>query len=173
MQLILTQSDIETALINYVNELVNIKDGMSITVDLKATRGADGATAIIDISPAKTGSAKAEPVVKPAVVTNSKPAQAKAETKAEPKAEVKADPKPEVEPETSTDPVVDPSNTVAETQGQESQSGAGEDAAADSNAAEESAQVADEAGEAEAPATETQGSKPKSLFEGLRKPKND
>lgn len=162
MQLILTQSDIETALINYVNDLVNIKDGMSITVDLKATRGADGATAIIDISPVKTATAKAEPVVKPSVVTNtpSKPA-AKAEVKPEVVKEDKAEP--------VTTQVTDPTPAVAEEQEPESTTGPAVDEAAEANAVEESAEVAQEA---QAEAAETQA-KPKSLFEGLRKPKND
>lgn len=82
MQLILTQNDIEQALKNYVNDLINIKEGMVITVDLKATRGADGATAIIDISPAAaevTEAVVAKVVSKPkAVVTEAKPKAAAA-----------------------------------------------------------------------------------------------
>lgn len=32
--------------------MISVKEGMEITVDLKATRGADGATAVVDIVPA-------------------------------------------------------------------------------------------------------------------------
>jgi hypothetical protein len=72
MQLILTQTDIEIALIDYANKVITVKDGMSITVELKATRGADGATAIIDISPAQNTPAAKSPEVQT-------PATAKAE----------------------------------------------------------------------------------------------
>lgn len=103
MQLILTQRDIEQALTNYVNDLVNIKEGNEITVELKATRGADGATALIDINPA--GSA-------PAVVEKtSAPAQARTVTAKA--AEVVKDtptakaiqPTPDPEPEPEVEPV--------------------------------------------------------------------
>ena len=177
MQLILTQSDIETALINYVNELVNIKDGMSITVDLKATRGADGATAIIDISPAKAATAKAEPVVKPQVVTNSKPAQTKPEVKAEPKPEVKAYPKPEVVDDNAGAAAANTAaDANADAQAQDTQSNVVDNDNAEGGDGQ--AGVA-EGGEAQAadPVVETPAAdgaaKPKSLFEGLRKPKND
>jgi len=164
MQLILTQSDIETALINYVNELVNIKDGMSISVDLKATRGADGATAIIDISPAKavTATAKAEPV-KPTVLTNKPTVQAKPEVKADPKVEPKVDPKPEVvdEPETGS------AAEVAADANADAQAIEGQATVVDNDELEAKADPVVETPAADAAA------KPKSLFEGLRKPKND
>lgn len=49
MQIIITQSEIESAIRTYIMEQVSVKPGMAITIDLKATRGAEGATAIIDI----------------------------------------------------------------------------------------------------------------------------
>lgn len=49
MQIIITQSEIESAIRTYIMEQVSVKPGMTITIDLKATRGAEGATAIIDI----------------------------------------------------------------------------------------------------------------------------
>ena len=58
MQLILVQSDIELALKEHINGLLTIREGMEITIDLKATRGTDGATAIIDISPVKAEPSK-------------------------------------------------------------------------------------------------------------------
>lgn len=51
MQIIINQSEIESAIRTYVQEQINVKPGMQIDIDLKATRGAEGATAIIDISP--------------------------------------------------------------------------------------------------------------------------
>lgn len=60
MQVILPQTDIETALENFARSILNIRDGMIITIDLKAGRGANGFEATLDISPAGS-SAKAEP----------------------------------------------------------------------------------------------------------------
>lgn len=59
MQIQLNQNEIETAIRNYVHEQINVREGMDINIVLKATRGDDGQTAIIDIV------AKPEP--KPAV----------------------------------------------------------------------------------------------------------
>ena len=49
MQIIIVQSEIETAIRNYVLSQLNVKEGQRIDIDLKATRGESGATAIIDI----------------------------------------------------------------------------------------------------------------------------
>ena len=51
MQIIITQSEIESAIKSYIMEQIHVKPNMTITIDLKATRGAEGATAIIDIAP--------------------------------------------------------------------------------------------------------------------------
>ena len=53
MRITLIQSEIETAIINYINAQVNVREGMSIVVDLSATRGENGFTATIDIVNAK------------------------------------------------------------------------------------------------------------------------
>lgn len=61
MQITLNQAEIETALRRYVNDQVNVKDGNEIVIDLKAGRGDNGFSAIIDIVPASetvTSSAK-------------------------------------------------------------------------------------------------------------------
>ena len=60
MQITLNQDEIETALRNYVNQQVNIREGQEITIDLKAGRGENGFSATIDIVPA--GATKAIPV---------------------------------------------------------------------------------------------------------------
>jgi hypothetical protein len=49
MQLILPQSELEQAIKNYVNDLMNIKDGVELCIDLRAGRGVDGFTATVDI----------------------------------------------------------------------------------------------------------------------------
>lgn len=63
MQVILTQPEIEAALTGYVNDLMSVREGMEIKVTFKATRGDDGATAIVDIVPA--GSQSVETVEEP------------------------------------------------------------------------------------------------------------
>lgn len=49
MQITLVQHEIETALRNYVTSLLNVREGHRIDITLKATRGEDGSTAVIDI----------------------------------------------------------------------------------------------------------------------------
>ena len=97
MQITLIQSEIEQALKNYINDIMSVKDGMEIEIQLKATRGEEGTTAIIDIVPQKPktprGSrtsgevpAKAEPA-KAAAPAKAEAAQAVAEAAPEPVAE--------------------------------------------------------------------------------------
>lgn len=82
MQITITQAEIETAIRNYTLALIAVREDMRIDIELRATRGAEGYTAVIDISPANGpdgGEAipetpKAEP-------------EAKAEVTAEPKTE--------------------------------------------------------------------------------------
>ena len=104
MQITLIQSEIEQALKNYINDIMSVKDGMEIEIQLKATRGEEGTTAIIDIVPQKPkaprGSrtsgevpAKAEPVKTAAAPAKAEaaPAVAEAEPVAESVAEAEAD----------------------------------------------------------------------------------
>ena len=98
MQITLIQSEIEQALKNYINDIMSVKDGMEIEIQLKATRGEEGTTAIIDIVPQKPKAArggrtsgeipaKAEPVKAAADPVKAEPAQAVAETVAEAEAD--------------------------------------------------------------------------------------
>ena len=66
MQLVLPQSELEQAIKNYVNDLMNIKEGAELHIDLKAGRGVDGFTATIDII--KAGSIVPAKTVVPAVM---------------------------------------------------------------------------------------------------------
>lgn len=66
MQLILPQSELEQAIKNYVNDLMNVKDGTELAIDLKAGRGLDGFTATVDII--KSGSVIPAKTVVPAAV---------------------------------------------------------------------------------------------------------
>ena len=147
MQITLNQVEIEEAITNYVNDLVSVNEGMAITVTIKATRGEEGTTALIDIVPEVVELEVVEPVkaaAKPARKTATK--QAAVPAKEEPV--VEAEPEPvvkEAEPEPEAEPVKE------------------EEAAPD--AAE--VPVADDE-QAEVPAVAA----PKSLFANLRKPNN-
>lgn len=69
MQIILIQSEIEEAIIDYVNSQFEIKEGQSIDIDLRATRGADGFQAFIEIRKAGSNAARSTaPVAEPAAV---------------------------------------------------------------------------------------------------------
>lgn len=65
MQITLVQTEIEAALRAYILSQINIRDGMKIDITLKATRGDEGTTAIIDITP--EGEPAPQPVAAPAV----------------------------------------------------------------------------------------------------------
>ena len=73
MQIILPQSELEQAITDYVHGIMNIKDGNTMTIDLKAGRGLDGFTATVDIVksgtpvPAKTVVPAAIPLTAPIV----------------------------------------------------------------------------------------------------------
>lgn len=51
MQIIIVQSEIESAIRDFVKSQINISEGMEITISLKAGRGDDGYSATIDITP--------------------------------------------------------------------------------------------------------------------------
>jgi hypothetical protein len=165
MQLILTQKDIETALTNYVNDLVNIKEGMAITVELKATRGPEGQTAVIEILPADE---VAQAVAKPAATRQTaraaqtrtvevKPTEVVKET-----AQVKpTEPVQVAEVETATEP----DNSPGVTTGGHLDPGLGEDDQPDNEQEEQQ--------EEEPPAVDKPPvNKATSLFASLNRPKN-
>lgn len=107
MQVTLNQQEIETALKTYINDQITIKDGMEITIDLKAGRGPEGFSANIDIAPPKTPVKGQAAAAKPAAAATPKPV-----AKQEPKPETQTnttvvagsatnagDAQPEVQPE--------------------------------------------------------------------------
>ena len=49
IQVTITQTEIETAILEYMNKRISISADSEVSVDIKSTRGADGFTAIIDI----------------------------------------------------------------------------------------------------------------------------
>ena len=66
MQIILPQSELEQAITDYVHGIMNIKDGNTMTIDLKAGRGLDGFTATVDI--VKSGTPVPAKTVVPAAI---------------------------------------------------------------------------------------------------------
>ena len=163
MQITLNQTEIETALRRYVNDQVNVREGHEIVIDLKAGRGENGHSAIIDIvpqgqakasepTPAKTG-----PITVPKVRGTTQPVGGGQPVPDTPKAEEATPPETaqeaagEAPPETAT-------------------SGGAEPETASDSAGSGEAQASDGSGEAAAPPEG--GEKPKSLFANLGKPKN-
>jgi outer membrane biosynthesis protein TonB len=177
VQITLNQSEIEQALKNYILEQININEGMEINIDLKATRGDQGTTAIIDILPIGTVAAPA-PVVQeqaaapaPAGRQPRQPRAAKQETPVEQPAAVETVAKNEAEP------------LPAEVEEQEEEEEEGEVVLhSDEPSAVEAAIEAKNNGpavDAEATATaeteavvQAEPAKP-SLFAGLRRPDNN
>lgn len=130
MQITLVQSEIEQALKNYINEQVNVKEGMEITIAFKATRGEEGNTAVIDIVPS---------TVKP--VAPATPTKRAAPAKVEPKVEApKEEPKP-ADPPFEPDPKPETGNQEAASVQESSASTAGA-AAVPQNAETASAEAA-------------------------------
>ena len=54
MQITIAQAEIELAITDFITSQINIREGMRIDVDISATRGVNGFTAIIDIVSNKT-----------------------------------------------------------------------------------------------------------------------
>ena len=144
MQITLIQSEIEQALKNYINDIMSVKDGMEIEIQLKATRGEEGTTAIIDIVPQKPKAARGGRT-SGEVPAKAEPAKAAAPAKAEAaQAVAEADPEPVAE-------------SVAE---------------AEADDAEQVAEQAQEPAPVEAEQAPAEEAPRKSLFAGLSKPQN-
>jgi hypothetical protein len=107
MKIILTEIEIKEAITSHVLSQISVAEGHEIKIDFKATRGADGATAEIDISKpvplSEKGAATVDHFRKPAPAAT-QTAQETPET----------EPAPEVE-ETAEDPsTTSPAPTVTE-----------------------------------------------------------
>jgi len=171
MQIQLNQAEIETAIREYVHQQINVREGMQIDITLKATRGEDGQTAIIDIVPKK------EPVVAAPAVQRRPRVTPVNQTKEEPNtAGVR------------TDLVLDKATgtikteTAGEAQGEVEQGNVGDgeqqsldegsnSTSSDVGATDGTADAASQSGEQQA--VEQAGEKPRSsLFAGLSRPKN-
>ena len=150
MQITLIQSEIEQALKNYINDIMSVKDGMEIEIQLKATRGEEGTTAIIDIVPLKTKPARAARV--------SGETSGKSDTVRAAAAPAKVDPAP-AQVAVEAEPVAE---SVAEAEADDAEQVA--EQAQEPEAQEPAPVEAEQAPAEEAPR--------KSLFAGLSKPQN-
>ncbi len=72
MKIIIVQAEIETAIQDYILGQMTINDDQELSVELSATRGADGMTAEIVVKPKVTAEAPVRK--KPATAAASKPA---------------------------------------------------------------------------------------------------
>jgi hypothetical protein len=170
MQITITQAEIETAIQNYTLGLIAVREDMRIDIDLRATRGEDGYTAVIDITPNDTPPG-GEPIPETTPVTKPK-AKAKetAAPSAEPAPEAPTEPKaakPKAAPSIFKKPAPIPqegpvvsSDDMAPTDPVETPAEASAEPVAADEPAVEQAPV-----ESDAPA-------PRSIFAGLRKPVN-
>ena len=159
MIITLNQSEIEAALTAHINNLMNLKDGVAIKYEFKATRGDEGFTAVLDITDGKAAMAPA-PVK---VVAAHSAAQTKA-TVSTPKAEVKEETKPPFTPDTPKGNE-ETSSKHEEVKQEAAQSS---DSQAASTEAAETGTV--QAASAEVPAAAPTVAKP-SLFANLKSPK--
>ena len=148
MQITLIQSEIEQALKNYINDIMSVKDGMEIEIQLKATRGEEGTTAIIDIVPQKPKAARGGRT-SGEVPAKAEPAKAAAPAKAEPAQAATVEAEPVAE-------------SVAEAEADDAEQVA--EQAQEAEALEPAPVEAEQAPAEEAPR--------KSLFAGLSKPQN-
>lgn len=185
MQITLVQSEIEQALTNYINDIMTVKDGMAISITLRATRGEEGTTAVIDILPlgqTPTPAPAPAPVATPAVRRAAQAPVKKAEAAPAPT------PSPattKVEPESTAGAEAAGPAGDAQGAGDSTGSDAGEPAfvaettegtlaqeVAESAGTDNGTEAAEATTEPPAATPEVATSKPKSLFANLRKPSN-
>ena len=121
MKVILTQEDIEQALVDYVGKLVTVQEGFEISVEkIIAGRGDKGLTAEVDISEPKDD----KPVVQQDAPKTRKPRQRKAKVETgEEQQPAQEDPKPAAPIETPVNPDPAPENPPFITDEEESQVG--------------------------------------------------
>lgn len=108
MKFTLVEAEIKQAITDYIGKVITVNPGATIEVDLKATRGADGVTAEVDVALAVSGAAVAPA---PAAPVKREPAPA-APVKPAPVAPAVTEPVPEqlatatapVEPEIPDEP---------------------------------------------------------------------
>lgn len=77
MKFTLVEADIKQAIEDYIGKIITINPSATIDIDIKATRGADGVTAEIDVALAGSVKAESAPVAKPVVEEAIAPAAVK------------------------------------------------------------------------------------------------
>lgn len=102
MQITIDQPEIETAIRNHILSQITVNSNMVIDIDLRATRGPGGYSAVIDIRP--DGSPKGgQPIDVAEEQTADAKAAAETTSTEAPKAEVKAEPKAAANDAATTD----------------------------------------------------------------------
>lgn len=168
MQIQLNQVEIETAIRNYVHEQINVREGMQIDITLKATRGDDGQTAIIDIVPAKVEA----PVVTQATSAVAIQRRPRAATPVTP---VKVETQAQVEGTESKQDEGNEKTAIEKLQaGEVAGSSTSSAAAATDGIAEDAGQsdTGTAGAQQDSTAEEQPAGEKKSLFSGLSRPKN-
>lgn len=82
MRIIIVQAEIEAAIKAYILTQIAVKEGQEITIDFKATRGEDGATAEINIGAPASPNVPATKSTQTATQSRSLPAATKTQTTA-------------------------------------------------------------------------------------------
>jgi len=150
MQITLVQTELELAIREYVGRQLKVADGMSMGIELSATRGAEGFKAVIDILPIGTVIAQPKSAARPAFPSFGTGSQTVASAVVVPAPEASTEVSDESQGQTGNDV-----ETVAEESGQSA------------NSTETTAETTTLHTEA-APAN----SGARSLFKGLSRPKN-
>lgn len=177
MQIIIVQSEIETAIRNHILAQINVREGMQINIDLSATRGADGFRATIDIVPNGTPAASNAPApsAAPAAAVTASKTSAPAPTKGNPDLDKQTDANQgkEQSPASagSTAGAAADSAGTAQTAGEDGGAGTGGEAG---NASQDSASEAGatDAAQQEGAGSEAEAPKGRSLFGNLQRVKN-
>lgn len=120
MQITLVEEEIRLAIENYVREQINISDNQNLHIDLRATRGEAGITAMLEITSKKVEAAKPVTRSGPKAVTTEKveeaaPEPVKTAKEPEPKAinePAKEEVKEEPAEETSEDEAPKPARSI-------------------------------------------------------------
>ena len=149
MQIILVQHEIETALRNHVTSLLQVRDGHRIDITLKATRGEEGSTAVIDIVPDNTVAVNQGTIASTAAATTTPARSVVRGLSPQRSSAVTGSPEPE---------------TATEAAGQTSSGDGQVDATSGSNAQVEADQAATGTDSAQG------GARPTGLFAHLKKP---
>lgn len=120
MKITIVQREIEEAVRDYINKQIAVQEGMEITMDFTATRGDDGLTAAIDISPAAPAPVAGAAPTRRVQVRTPRPVAVETASEpkaAEPAAEIAVDPAEPVQAEVHVTSQADPVEVESEVDG--------------------------------------------------------